>query len=91
MEREQLHDFVLFAVNIGLRPDEARGLQFCTKIGRCKAQGNSGNTIPIPDASRITLHAPDTSQRVRDFSMTLLAGSISIQRSSLNYCEWVSS
>jgi len=27
-EGEQLHDFVLFAVNTGLRPDEAWGLQF---------------------------------------------------------------
>ena len=27
---------------------------------------------------------------VERFSMTLLAGSISIQRSSLDYCEWVS-
>ena len=27
---------------------------------------------------------------LRGLSMTLLAGSISIQRSSLNYCEWVS-
>jgi integrase len=44
-ESEQLHDYVLFAANTGLRPDEARRLQF-RDVAIVKDEG-SGQTILV--------------------------------------------
>ena len=47
-EAEQLHDYVLFSANTGLRPDEARRLQFrdVTVIeDACRAIDNAGSLV----------------------------------------------
>src|SRR5882757_11506558 len=62
------------------------------KIGRCRDTGEFGGHDTYSSRFVELLCMPRTLHSgLRGFSMPLLAGSISIQRSSLNYCEWVSS
>jgi hypothetical protein len=61
------------------------------EIGRCRDTGEFGGHDTYSRRFVELLCMPRTLHSgLRGFSMTLLAGSISIQRSSLNYCEWVS-
>ena len=46
-EAEQLHDFVLFAANTGLRPDEAWRLQF-RDVTVVDDEGQSRAAVPLP-------------------------------------------